>query len=146
MRQVSVSTCYQKAVQRINNIHDQNKQYSLKAEAELELELNKNNHYQDIIAEKRLSLSSVNGMVLMDLLRNRKSTIIKRLSFRTDKNTSFRPMDIIKIAPSLPSSTSRRISKRARKDWLNSLKHVLGSGHRRRNASMRVKPKSLKSV
>ena len=43
--QVRVGTCYEEAVNKINNIHKKNEEYSRKAELALDEELNRNDHF-----------------------------------------------------------------------------------------------------
>lgn len=71
--QINVGTCYQSAVERINNIHRKNEEYSKKAEQSLEIELKKNSHHGEIIREKRRSLSSCNKRVTDCLFRKKGS-------------------------------------------------------------------------
>ena len=65
-KQIAVGTCYQGAIDKLENIHRQNEAYSRKREHELTSNLAKNNNYDHIIRGKRLSQSAVNTEVLPD--------------------------------------------------------------------------------
>jgi hypothetical protein len=63
--QVSVGTCYQDAVERLNHIHTKNEEYSQQAETELGQSLRRNNKFGLHISKKRRILSQSNRKVML---------------------------------------------------------------------------------
>jgi len=66
---VSVGGCYESAVDRINNIHHKNEEFSLKADQSLASSLVRNSHFEKIIGNKRSSLSATNRKVFVIICR-----------------------------------------------------------------------------
>lgn len=145
-KQVSVGTCYQDAIDKINNIHRLNEERALRAQQELQSELSKNSHFDEILLQKRRSLSSINQEVPPSSRRKARSTTTTCPSLKRESIASSRNTVGTKMAHSAHSDTSRRKKRRPRSAWENSSKLEYKNGRKRRNASMRPRHKSLKNA
>ena len=65
LSQIKVGTEYQKAVSRINRIHEKNEEFSHKAEADLDKELKRNSHADERLREKKRTVSCANNEVTL---------------------------------------------------------------------------------
>ena len=58
-RQIRVGSCYQDAVEKIDNIHRKNEEYAEEARKQLHKSLNRNSHRTEIIGSKVRALSAL---------------------------------------------------------------------------------------
>jgi hypothetical protein len=141
-----VGTCYQGALDKINSIHRQNEERSLRAEHELNSSLTKNSHLQEIISKKRRSVSCINQEVAIPLPRKARYTIIACPSCRNGSTASSRNTAAMRTALLAHSDTSRRRAIRPRNDSLSSSRDAWRNGRRIRNEWIRPREKSPRNA